>query len=120
MGWDAHTNAEKDWDKKQLKNPKIDKMFLEADEYVKNKTGTVDFYLRMAGLDVSTCGKMLETATGMSVYDERGWDSDFVQKLNKKANWNFPYEKEDAWAYYSAKKFLQACAKSGLSITFSW
>jgi len=43
-----------------------------------------------------------------------------LKKLNQKANWDFKYKKEDAWAYLSARKFLELCAKHNLSIRFSW
>ena len=120
MGWDAHSTAKKDWEKKKLKDPTTDKLFKNAEAYVKRKAGSVDGYLRMAGLDCSSCAEMLERATGRSVWDERDWNKDFVVKVNEKANWDFEYEQEQAWAYWSAKKFLESCAKAGLSIYFSW
>lgn len=120
MGWDAHSSAKRDWKKMKLKDPITDKLFKNAEVYVKRKAGSVDGYLRMAGLDCSACAKMLEQATGRSAWDERGWDKDFLIKVNEKANWDFEYEQEQAWAYWSAKKFLESCAKAGLSISFSW
>lgn len=63
---------------------------------------------------------MIERATGRSVWDERDWDKEFLIKVNKQANWEFEYQQEEAWAYWSAKKFLETCAKAGLSISFSW
>jgi phage FluMu protein Com len=119
MGWDAHTNAEKDWDKKCLKSKKLNNAFSKADEFVKKKAGSVDCYLFMAGLDCSACAKMLEEATGKSCYDD-DWEAKNIEKIYLKSNWNFEYKQEDTWAYWSAKKFLELCSKFKLTVTFSW
>ena len=118
MGWDAFANIERDWDKKIVKVSAINKEFKKASKYVQKKTGAVDWLLTMGGLDVSTCGNMLERATNESVYKD--WDAELVQKLNKSAYWGFEYDKAESWAYYSAKKFLEICAKFDLSIRFSY
>ena len=120
MGGDARSTTKKDWEKNKLKDPTIDKLFKNAELYVKRKAGSVDGCLRMAGLDCSACAKMLEKATNRSAWDESEWSNDFVKKINLDANWDFEYENEQAWAYWSAKKFLETCAKANLSISFSW
>jgi hypothetical protein len=120
MGWDAHSSAKKDWENNKLKDPTTDKLFKNAELYVKRKSGTVDGYLRMAGLDCSACAEMLEKATGKSAWSENDWNKDFVKRMNEKANWDFDFSQEDSWAYWSARKFLQTCAKANLSISFSW
>lgn len=120
MGWDAFSSAEKDWDNRKLKDPIMDKSFAAADRFVAYKTGSADMLLRMAGLDCSPCATMLEKATGLDAWDEKGWDVETVKEANKNADWDFDYTEEFAWAYWSAKKFLECCAENNLSITFSW
>lgn len=120
MGWDAYSPAGRDYKKNKLKDPAIDKLFKNAESYVKRKTGSVDGLLRMAGLDCSDCAEMLDKATGRSVTDDNNWSKNFVKKMNACANWDFEYEQEQAWAYWSARKFLETCAKAGISISFKW
>lgn len=120
MGWDAHSTAKADWEHHKLTDPTIDKMFKNAEMYVRRKAGTVDANLRMAGLDCSNCAHMIEKATGRTAWDYKKWPKKLVKEISKNANWDFEYEKDEAWAYWSAKKFLETCAKAGLSISFSW
>lgn len=120
MGWDAHSSAKKDWAVNKLKDPDINRLFKNAEAYVIRKSGRVDWYLRMGGLDCSACADMIEKATGRSPYVKNGWGKDLVKAINKTANWDFKYEPDEAWAYWSAKKFLEICAKANLSISFSW
>lgn len=123
MGWDAHSVVKLALSKNlkaRIVNKHLRKVFEDIAEEVKTMCGTVDGHLHLGGLDVSRCGEMLSYATGQSVYDERGWPADFVRNLNERANWEFPIDENDGWAYWSAKKFLETCAKEGLSITFSW
>ena len=123
MGWDAHSSADMKSTIRKLyiRDPKIRKLFKEAETFVREKSnGHVDIYLHIGSLDTSTCGKMLERAVGWPVYDEDGWNVDKVKKLNAEANWDFKFKKEDAWAYWSARKFLEVCAQANLSISFSW
>lgn len=123
MGWDAYSEpVEIDWG--NYKNPKLKnvyykRIFENASKYVMRKAGAVDWLLKIGGLDVSTCGEMLEKATGRSVYN-KNWRKDTVNKLNKEANWNFDFSEEDLWAYWSARKFLECCARLNLRIRFSW
>jgi hypothetical protein len=119
MGWDAHSSAEKDWKKKRLVDKGMRKAFNNADKFVKSKTGTVDWYLHMAGLDCSSCAEMLQKATGRDCWGE-DWKSEKIEKINESANWDFEYSTDEAWAYWSAKKFLELCAKFKLSVEFSW
>lgn len=77
MGWDAFSSARKNYNLKGLSkivSPTTKKLFKNADRYVRHKTGTVDAYLIGGGLDCSTCAYMLEKATGLSAWDEKGWD----------------------------------------------
>ena len=119
MGWDAHTNAKKNWDKHQLSNKEQRVAFKEAFEYVKSEAGQVDWYLDMAGLDCSACAEMLEKATGKDCWGD-DWKSNDIQSIYENSNWDFEFSKEDAWAYWSAKKFLELCAKFKFTVTFSW
>ena len=120
MGWDAHSSAKVNWDKRKLEDKNIDRLFEGAENYVKEKTGTVDGFLRLGSLDVSRCAYMLEQATGKNCWDEKGWTEEEVKRFNETANWDFEYNDEDAWAYWSAKKFLEVCAEANLSVSFTW
>ena len=119
MGWDAFSSV-KTLDDCKPKHPEPRRLFRNAHLYVKRKAGSVDGYLEYGSLDCSDCRRMLEEATGESCYDENGWSKEKVRDLQKSANWNFEYDPEDAWAYWSARKFLEVCAKLNLSIEFSW
>lgn len=125
MGWDAYAKpVDNDWKKDgRIVNRRQRRVFKEASKEVYEKAGTVDWLLDKGGLDVSTCGEMLAQATGQSVYDENGWNKKRVKELSRTADWSFidhPVDIEDLWAYWSAKKFLEACAKLGLGIRFSY
>ena len=117
MGWDAYSSVDK---LKGDTKAKAKKAFIEAHKRVLKKCGEVDFYLHDGALDVSWSGHMLSQATNEPVYVDKPWDIEKVHKLRNKANWNFEYEKEQEWAYWSAREFLNVCAKYNLSITFSY
>ena len=119
MGWDAHTSAEKVWEKRRLKDKFQNSAFKKADKFVFKKTGSADAYLRLAGLDCSACAEMLQKATGRDCWGD-DWSVDEIESINKNANWDFEYDQDKAWAYWSAKEFLRLCAKFRLSVTFSW
>lgn len=124
MGWDAYSEpfntvwgfedkfddgtktGDREWDEV------VDKLFKEG-------VRPIDGLLRHGGLDVSTCGRMLEQATGESVYRDP-WPPEKVKELAAKANWDFPIDEPERWAWHSAKAFLEHCAKLGRGIRFSW
>ncbi len=120
MGWDAHSSAKKNWGKKKLSDPEMDAVFLKADEFVLEKCGSRDGYLRMGGLDCSACREMLEQATGWDWYSTRGFNSEDIKHMNKNADWEFQFPKDQAWAYWSAKMFLESCAVCNLSVEISY
>lgn len=60
---------------------------------------------------------MLQLATKRDCWTYMEWDA---EQVLKKANWDFGYEEKDAWAYWSARKFLETCARLKLTIRFSW
>lgn len=65
MGWDAFSSATEQWDAKcNIKNKKLRAAFKKAVENVAKQAPSVDGMLRNGGLDVSTCRRMLEKATG--------------------------------------------------------
>lgn len=119
MGWDAFAKVTRSKASLRIEDKEIRWAFRGATSFIKQKCGTVDAALWYGGLDVSTCGKMLEEATGKSVYAEN-WTPEMVVEYYNAANWKFKYEPEDAWAYESAKKFLAICAVFKLGIEFSW
>lgn len=118
MGWDAFTKIERGENK--LINDQLDIAFKNAASFVKKKTGRVDPELHLGMLDNSCCAHFLYKATGVSVYDQEGWSINKVHLIRKKANWNFEFDKEFSWAYWSAKKFLEVCARKNLAIYFSY
>jgi hypothetical protein len=120
MGWDAYSSAEYLHEVGRFKNPLHTEAFEKACAQVKELGGTVDAFLEMGSLDCSACCRMLEEATGESCYNEEGWNADKVQELSEKADWRILYDNDDAWAYWSARKFLETCAELNLSIEFSW
>lgn len=131
MGWDAEAyradgkGIDIDWrshregTEPQIKDPKLKAVFESAAEAACDETGSVDGLLRLGGLDVSTCGAALASATGRSVYDEDGWLPEDVKSLAASAEWPEPIG-EMAWAVVSARKFLETCAAHNLGIRFSW
>lgn len=120
MGWDAYSSVNYLYDQRRIENAEHDAAFKSAAKEVTQLAGTVDGYLETGGLDCSACCKMLQEATGDDCYDEEGWSSERVKQLNERADWRIPYGKDDAWAYWSARKFLELCAQFNLSIRFSW
>jgi len=124
MGWDAISSLRLDWSDrpKRLVIVRVEarKLFEQAAMDIKKDAGSVDCLLSIGSLDVSDCGIMLERATSESMYNENGWSARFVKKLNKEADWDFKFDKKDLWAYLSAKRFLEICAKLGLRVRFSW
>lgn len=120
MGWDAHSSAKVDWDRHRLADDNIHNLFAEAVDEVRKKADMVDGFLHLGSLDLRACAYMLQKATGQSCFSEQGWDADLVKLLNQRANWNFAYEKEESCEYWSARLFLETCAKANLSISFSW
>lgn len=117
MGWDAFALVE--YDEHFKITGRLADVFQKVSDEVKEKTGTVDGLLAKGGLDVDDCAYMLEHATGLSAWSVE-WTADYVKELNDRANWNFEYPIEDAWAYWSARRFLETCASEGLPIRFSW
>lgn len=115
MGWDAFAMGPKGG---KITDRKIKRDFTSAGEWVKKRTGTRDFALtgKLCGLDVSTCGEMLQRACGIHHYSENPW-----HPKEMKFNWEFePDDDEHWWAYWSARKFIEVCQKHNLTIKFSW
>ncbi len=127
MGWDAYATYAngrpliRKWrTDKRIKSARLRAAFEQASAEFEALAGEVDWMLAVGGLDVSTCGEMVERATGMSAWDEKGWSSRKVRKANEYANWDFEFPKDDLISYWSARKFLEVCAELGLGIQFSY
>lgn len=126
MGWDAFATRDGktlkvDWVafSSKLIDPELRDAFTTAAHTVQESAGTCDGYLRLGGLDISTCGEMLEKATSRDVYGD-DWPPEEVEELYVNANWGFDIDEEDRWALESAKAFLKVCAENHLGVTFSW
>ena len=108
MGWDA-----------SCLDLKVDKKpFKQASKEVKQKAGLVDGRLMFGGLDCSTCRRMLQQATDQNCTEGVEWSAKQVKQISAAAKWDFTFNAEDAWAYWSARKFLEVCAELGTGIYF--
>lgn len=112
MGWDCYAVPE----------PKEDALaaWKKAALRVQAEAGSVDGDLSRGGLNVSTCGMMLENATRQGVYDPDDWTPEKVQRLATEADWDFEVNTRDKWAYLSALEFLNTCSREGLGVRFSY
>lgn len=117
MGWDAITNVY-NYETKKYTNRNFSKAFRQAAAAVTLLTGSVDGDLCHGGLDCSLCRKFLEKATGLVCYID--WDAAETVKIEASANWDFYYKPDEAWAYFSAKLFLEICAHHKLAVTFTF
>lgn len=80
--------------------------------------GSYDGYLGQGGLGCPTCKRMMEVATAQSCTAGIKWSGQEVQQYAREAVWSFIFDASDAWAYWSARKFLELCAELGLAIYF--
>jgi len=124
MGWDAYASGNiSDPDESIfviddnsgrliIPDAQIAAAFLEAAKEVR----TADWLLHAGGLDCSDCARMLERA-GISA-----WGNNISAETlgQMRPNWNYEYSGDEAWAYWSARKFIETCQKIGLGIEFSW
>jgi hypothetical protein len=112
MGWDAYASRSKGHVSE----------FKAAAERVKKLTGSVDWLLEKGGLDCSDCAIELQKATGRNCWDDNGWTPFTVNELANNSYWpsieDIPIERR--WAVFSAKEFLETCAKIGSGIYFSY
>lgn len=128
MGWDAYATKKNGetlkWTTRSpyriMHHPKYRKEFEQARDEVLSSAGTVDWMLPIGGLDCSACAEMIEKATSETCWTETPWPPERVRLLNGDAYWGFDYTEDEAWAYHSAKQFLQTCATLGLGIKFSF
>ncbi|WP_333577901.1 hypothetical protein [Sphingobacterium sp.] len=128
MGWDAISSFNSNIRSRAKQNLSIKKKFIEASEYVKKITGSVDGDLSIGALDCSPCHDMLIKAAKNSdkelnwglAWSYDGMNPDVVKVMHAYLNWDFKFSKEDAWAYYSAKEFVRICAENELSIRFTY
>ena len=125
MGWDAYAVngiGQSILSELGRENPqfnKYKKAFAIVSRQVNLVANGVDAFLSSGALDCSECAYMLQEATNISCWG-RDLSIDDVQTLRTEANWDFEFEPERAWAYYSAKAFLETCAEMRLGIKFSF
>lgn len=111
MGRDIISSVKVDYEKLVIENPDIDSLFNAAADLVIEKAGSYDGGLRLGGLDCSTSIRMLEKAVGLSLSHEH---YHIATQLQMMSNWDFEYSDEDAWAYWSARKFMECCCEFDL------
>ena len=117
MGWEAQTKVY-DFQTRKYTNRKVSKAFRHLSAAIRLVTGAVDGELIYGGLGCSKSRQFLEKATDIICYID--WDSEDTVKIAAKANWNFEHSPDEAWAYQSAKLFLETCAKLELAVTFTF
>lgn len=117
MGWDAQSTGYS-FETRKYVNRKVSKEFRQISAAISLITGTVDGDLITGGLGCSKSRYFLEKATGLICYID--WDAADTVMIAAKANWNIKYKIDDAWAYQSAKLFLETCAKFELAVNFSF
>jgi hypothetical protein len=121
MGWDCHATRKGRWlrhDHASLRiyDPILNAVFRQAAKDAERMGGWADPLLEFGTLHLRECADMLQQATGLDPYDIKGWTSSDVQKTN----WNFKYLNTRRAAYWSARKFLEACVEHGLVVKFSY
>lgn len=119
MGWDAFAEKPDTTEDYQFTAEEL-APFREAAARVKAKATYADGLLEQGGLDVSISGEMLKQATGQSVYDILPWEPEMVRTIAASANWDFEVDASETQFYWSAREFLDTCAKLGYGIRFSW
>jgi hypothetical protein len=114
MGWDCFAFGPKGG---KITDPKIKAAFNSAGSEVCKKAEYCDIHVGRGyvALDCSDTGQMINRA-GVDA-----WNAGHkfrVQAL--KFNWDFEFTKEEAPYYWSARLFMEVCAKYDLTIQFSW
>lgn len=126
MGWDAYSvngigeSICLGISKKDPKFNKHKKEFAIVSRQVNLVANGVDALLADGALDCTDCARMIEKACDVTCWTETPWTANYVQMLFLKSNWDFEFDEKKSWAYYSAKAFLETCAKLRLGITFSF
>jgi len=128
MGWDAFATKDGEgiewgdsWKKEYPyltpADPVLRDAFAAANARAVGLAGEeVDWLLKSGALDVSTCGEMM-ARVGIAAWSDDLAPSDV--RRYAKADWGEPPEK-NAWAYWSARIFIETCAELGLGVRFSW
>lgn len=114
MGWDAYADPFGGTERPDPEYVAI------VDALLADGVEAVDGLLRYGGLDVSTCGKMLERATGEPVWTDEDWDAAKTRRLAVAADWTFEAAPEDEWVKRSARAFLETTARLGRGVRFSF
>ena len=132
MGWDAFAtkggkDLERDWHlgENDAKRPEIlDKglarAFRKAAKMATEKAGLHDWLLPIGGLDCSGAAEMLERV-GIDAWGNNLSAAE-VGAINEAADWGFLFHVNEGELgyYWSARMFLETCAKNNLGIRFSW
>ncbi len=114
MGWDCFAFGPQGGD---IKDKKVKDAFRSAIRCVLRKCEYHDIHVssNFVVLDVSDTGRMI-TKAGVNA-----WDAGKIKRVRDlKFDWDFPYTKEQAPYYWSARKFMEVCAKYDLTIKSSW
>jgi hypothetical protein len=103
-----------------FQDPILEQEFARADNEVRSKSLLKsDPYLSKGGIKESTVLMFIIKATNANPMSEDGWTTEEVVMMDGTANWDFPFEPEEAWAYWSGLIFLRTCAQHNLGIWFN-
>jgi len=125
MGWDAYSS-------KDLRDEAQKIAFELASKRVIEKCGSVDGSLETGGLGLSTSARMLSLASEQTgegylgfyfhPYQDDPVTPEQVKVLAELLIWNFEFTlpREEKWAFWSAREFINVCAELELGIRFSY
>ena len=120
MGWDASITKNNKSLRLEDVSPTIKQAFEQASDNVWKTAGAYDAGLNYYGLCTNKSASCLSKAMDVSPYDEDGWSADKVKELYANSKWIVPESKDDWWAFYSAKAFVEVCIEHDLGIRFSF
>lgn len=102
----------------RLADPEQRLVFRDAADRVRHEAGIVDGGLKLATLDTSTSIQAVQAATGWDPYTTQRKTPAEIRDLLERGDpmWEAAEEKTEAYAAWSAKLFLEACAELDLSI----
>jgi hypothetical protein len=103
-------------DRGQIIYPAHRERFEAAETRVKELADVADMFLGMGQLRTDTTRDMLGRAVRLDLNRIDSWHPGYVRALSKHTSWDFEVPVNELWAYWSARLFLETCAKWGYGI----
>jgi len=126
MGWDAFATRDGelikvDWARDQIVDETLRIAFESAAESVKEKAEWVDGLLPLGGLDLSGCGEAINAMSDLEAWSD-GATAEEIRELVFSDSWEYAVRPHHITLYewWSARKFLEVCARYGLGVRFNW